>query len=227
MAFTKQDTTAAAIVGLLLLGGAGARKAFASTPGKTPAGGAGPKPPPTPEADGAALLKRANQANAHAWAVTFVDNPSHATSPLAAAALARWAGIESSGKATNRSRLDERGLMQAGPAAVTDGELTQAEFDQLIAPSTTKAQHAALAIKYVDALANKAMTYVPHPPSDPVELIWYAKLWHQRPVDVRDAGMTGDAIADARRLAVQWAADAKAMHRLRAANVVAWGTATP
>jgi len=223
VALSKQDTTAAAIVGLLLL--VGGKKALAAQPGKTaPAGAA---PPPTPEEDGARLMERANQKAANAWAVVFADVPGHPISPLSAAALSRWVGLESSGKATNRSRLDERGLMQAGPASVTDGELTQAEFDQLIAPGTTKAQHAALAIKYVDALTNKAMTYVAHPPADPVELIWYAKLWHQRPVDVRDAGMTGDAIADARRLAQQWAHDAKAMHRLRAANVVAWGTATP
>ena len=111
--------------------------------------------------------------------------------------------------------------------------------------------------------AQKAFTYVARPPVDPVEIIWYAKLWHQRPVDVRDAelvppgpdgkpqlapsgqpaGMTGDAMADARALVEQHtmrlanaralpnpaAADTeeKALHRLRAANVVAFGTGTP
>lgn len=219
MALSKQDTTAAAIVGLLLL--VGGKKAMAAA---RPGGKTSTAAPPSPEADAAKLLERANQPNAHAWAVIFTDVP---VSPLSAAALARWAGLESSGKATNRSRLDERGLMQAGPASVTDGELTQAEFDELISPATSKARHAQLAVKYVDALSNKAMTYVEHPPKDPVELIWYAKLWHQRPVDVRDAGLTGDAIADANMLALKWANDAKAMHRLRAANVVAWGTATP
>lgn len=180
--------------------------------------------------DGAALMKRANQPGATAWAVVFADLPGNVLSPLSAAALARWAGIESSGIPVgpkNPSRLDERGLMQAGPASVVENELTQAEFDALKNPKTTRATQAVLAVKYVDALTNKAMTYVARPPKDPIDLIWYAKMWHQRPVDVRDGGMTGDAHADARRLAQQWAADPKAMHRLRAANVIAWGTPTP
>jgi hypothetical protein len=222
VAFSKQDTAIGAVVLLLLLAG---RKALASTkPGAAPPP---PKPPLDPKADGAALMKRANQAAAAAWAVTFASVPDHPISPLSAAALARWAGIESSGKATNASRLNERGLLQAGPQTVEEGGLTAPEFDALIAPSTSKAQHAALAIKYADWLAKKAFTYVARPPVDPVEILWYAKLWHQRPVDVRDGGLTGDAIADARMLAQKWAADPKAMHRLRAANVVAWGTPTP
>lgn len=257
MPISKQDTAVAAILGLLALTG---KKASASTGPRKP--GAGWKPR-DPEKDAQALHKRANQKEAGAWAVTFADIPGHPLSPLTAAALARWAGIESSGKATTRSRLDERGLMQAGPASVTDGELTPDEFAQLINPQTTRAQHAALAVKYVDALANKAMTYVANPPKDPVDLLWYAKLWHQRPVDVRDAGivgpdaegkqvltatghpagMTGDALSDSHALAVKYvgtlqhalasgdlagaqAAD-NALHRLHAANMVAWGTATP
>jgi hypothetical protein len=224
VAFSKQDTAIAAVVALLLF--AGGRKVLAATkPGASAP--PPPKPPIDPKADGAALLKRANQAAAAAWAVTFASVPDHPISPLTAAALARWAGIESSGKATNASRLNERGLLQAGPQTVDEGGLTQSEFDALIAASTSRAQHAALAIKYADWLAQKAFTYVARPPVDPVEIIWYAKLWHQRPVDVRDSGLTGDAIADARMLALKWAADPKAMHRLRAANVVAWGTPTP
>jgi hypothetical protein len=255
VAFSKQDTAIAA--GVLLLVFAGRKALAASKPGASSP--PPPKPPIDPKADGAALLKRANQAAAAAWAVTFASVPDHPISPLTAAALlkranqaaaaawavtfasvpdhpispltaaalARWAGIESSGKATNASRLNERGLLQAGPQTVDEGGLTQSEFDALIAASTSRAQHAALAIKYADWLAKKAFTYVARPPVDPVEIIWYAKLWHQRPVDVRDNGLTGDAIADARMLALKWAADPKAMHRLRAANVVAWGTPTP
>jgi len=220
---SKQDTAIAAGVALLLI--AGGKKVLAAT--KPGASSPPPKPPLDPKADGEALMKRANQKAAAAWAVTFASVPDHPVSPLSAAALARWAGIESSGNATKPSRLNERGLMQAGPQTVAEGGLTQPEWDALISPSTSKLQHAALAIKYVDWLAQKAFTYVPKPPVDPVEIIWYAKLWHQRPVDVRDSGLTGDAIADARTLAQKWAADPKAMHRLRAANVVAWGTPTP
>ncbi len=248
MAFSKADTTAAGA--LLLLGLLGAKKASASTGPKQPAGG-GLGPPVDPDKDTAALLKRANQKDASAWAVVFADMPDHPVSPLTAAALARWAGIESSGIPVgpkNPSRLDERGLMQAGPAAVAEGELTQVEFDALKNKATPRGVQAALAVKYVDALANKAMTYVEHPPADPVFLLWYAKLWHQRPVDVRDAGLTakgmsGDAIADARALAVRYTTELanaralpnpaaastaeKALHRLRAANVVAFGTGAP
>lgn len=260
MPLSKADTAAAGV--LVLLGLMGAKKASASTGKKAPGG----LPPPVDaNKDIAALLKRANQKDAAAWSVVFADLPDHPVSPLTAAALSRWAGIESSGIPVgpkNPSRLDERGLMQAGPAAVAEGELTQAEFDALKDKKTTRGVQAALAVKYVDALANKAMTYVLHPPKDPIFLIWYSKLWHQRPVDVRDAGlvplvdgkpqlsptghpagMTGDAQADARALVERYSmelanaralpnpagADAaeKALHRLRAANVVAFGTGTP
>lgn len=227
MAISKSDAAIGAFVLLLLLGGRKVLAATTSKPGASPPPPPPPKPPVDPKKDGDALMKRANQAGAASWAVTFASVPDHPISPLAAAALARWAGIESSGKATNTSRLNERGLMQAGPTSVAEGELTPEEWAALTDQKTTKAQHAAIAIKYVDALAKKAFTYVARPPVDPVEIIWYAKLWHQRPVDVRDAGLTGDAIADAGMLAQKWAGDNKALHRLRAANVVAFGTPTP
>jgi hypothetical protein len=250
---SKRDTTIGAVLALLLL--IGGKKALAATaPKGAPKAGGAPPPPPDPKADGAALLKRADQSGAAAWTAVFSDLPGRVLSPLTARALSRWAGIESSGIPVgpkNPSRLDERGLMQAGPSAVTDGLLSAAEFAALKDPKTTRAQHAALSVKYVDALANKAMTYVAAPPADPVDLIWYAKLWHQRPVDVRDAGlrtdgkqgMTGDALGDARKLAEVWAVNAataraagdaegakrwdRALHRLRAANVIAWGAAAP
>lgn len=220
MAISKSDAAIGAGVVLLLLAG---KKALASTAPK-PAAGAPPRPP---DPTGAGLMKRANQAGASAWAKTFVSVPDQVISPLSAAALARWAGIESSGKPVNTSRLNERGLMQAGPQTVAEGGLTQADWEALNSAATPRAKHAQIAIKYVDWLAQRAMAHVARPPTDPIELIWYAKLYHQRPVDVRDGGMTGDAIADARRLAQLWAADSKAMHRLRAANVVAWGNPAP
>jgi hypothetical protein len=225
---TKEDTTGAAVLVLLLLAGGGA--AFAATrkpsgvviPGKptvTPSAA-----PPDPKADGAALMKRANQKAAAGWASLFADS---FASPLASAGLARWAGIESSGNPTAKSRLNERGLLQAGAQTVAEGGLTAEEFDALINPATSKQRHAAIAVKYADWLAQRASRHLAHPPADPVDLLWYAKLYHQRPVDVRDGQLSGVALDDARRLATAWANDAKAMHRLRAANVVAWGTATP
>ena len=225
MAVSKQDTAVAAGIALLLL--AGGKKVLASTGPKA----AAPPKPVDPKADGDALIKRANQKAALAWASIFADHP---VTPLVAGELARWAGIESSGNPLAKSRLNERGLMQAGAQTVDEGGLTQAEWDALIDPKTTKKQHADLAIKYVDWLASHAATHLLSDPADPVDRVWYAKLYHQRPVDVRDVVgpltkqlSTTNAHTIATVLANTWSADPKAMHRLRAANVVAWGTATP
>ena len=225
MPLTKRDAAVAVGVGLFVLAG---RKAMAGT-GKQTVKTAPPKL--DPNADGANLLKRANQKSATAWASIFADHP---VSPLVAQALARWAGIESSGNATAKSRLDERGLLQVGAQTVGEGGTSAAEWAALVSPSTTKKQHAAIAVKYADWLARQASTYVRPFTVDPVDMIWYAKLWHQRPVDVRDVvGPTATEVGTpaaqvvARALAIKWAGDPKAMHRLRAANVIAFGTPTP
>jgi hypothetical protein len=219
MAISKRDTAIAAAVALLLIGG---KKAFASTGGKALA---------DPKADGDALMKRANQKAALAWASVFLELP---VSLLTAAALARWAGIESSGNPLAKSRLNERGLMQAGAQSVAEGALTQAEWDALIDPKTAKADQAHLAAKYVDWLASRAAHFLASDPADPIDRIWYAKLYHQRPVDVRDVVgplthqlSTTNAHTIAGALAATWATSAAHMHRLRAANVIAWGTPEP
>lgn len=216
----NKDETLISALGLLLmvagkkLGGKGATVKTAP-------------PAVDPNTDGANLMKRANQKGAADWATTFVDLT---VSPLTARALARWAGIESSGKPVNPSRLDERGLMQAGPQSVSEGLLTPAEWTALNSPATTRKRHAEIAVKYVDGLARKAETHVPNMGADPVNRIWFAKLWHQWPVDVRDeVGPlakelgTADAPTLAAQLAARWAGDPKRAHRLRAANVVAFG----
>jgi hypothetical protein len=221
----KDETAIAVGLGLLALGGA---KALASKgPNKAP------PVPLDPGADGAALVKRANQQQAQGWVADFTSDLGHVISPETAKALARWAGIESSGNPTAKSRLDERGLLQAGPSSVSEGLLTQGEWAALVDPKTSRAAHAALAIKYADGLAKKALTYV-LPAADPIDLLWYAKLWHQRPVDVRDVVgplthqlSTSNARTIAQALASTWTTDPKAMHRLRAANVVAFGTPNP
>lgn len=219
MGMNKDETAISFGLALLMFAG---KKALASSGKPVPKVAI-----PDPATDGALLLKRANQATA--WASTFADLP---TSPLTAQALARWAGIESSGKPVNTSRLNERGLMQAGPQSVTEGLLTAAEWAALNSPSTARKEHARIAVKYVDGLANKAKTHVPGMGPDPVDRIWFAKLWHQWPVDVRnEVGPlakelgTSDALTLAHALAPKWAADPKRAHRLRAANVIAFGAA--
>lgn len=212
MALSKDDAIAIA-AGLLLIGG---KKALASSTGRRVLS--------SPEDDGAALVKRANQRRALDWAMVFVEG---GADPVSADAFARWAGIESSGNALESSRLGERGLMQAGPQTVEEGGLLPVEWAALINPKTTRAQQAGLAVKYVDWLWRQAQRHLTEPPSSIVDQIWYAKLYHQRPVDVRDGHMHGEAAPMARELAERWAADALAMHRLRAANVVAWGTPAP
>jgi hypothetical protein len=216
----NQSDITAAVVGFFLMLGGGKKKAGAATSKPN----AAPPVPLDPDADGVALMKRANQAKASAWATVFVDHP---VSPLVAAALARWAGIESSGNPMAVSRLGERGLMQAGPQTVEEGGLSPALWAAMVDPKTTRKVHADIAIAYVDWLAARAAKHLAHDPTDPVDRVWYAKLYHQRPVDVRDAHLSGVALDDARHLAEAWAGDAKAMHRLRAANVIAWGTPTP
>lgn len=224
MPISKNDTVIGVIVGLILLGG---RKAFAAVSQKTI------------DDDGAKLMARANQPTALAWVPVFMSAhvqakgaPVHITEALAQA-YARWAGIESSGNALANSRIDERGLMQVGP--LLGGPATQPPppaFEQsdwvaLTDPETSHERQADMAIHYVDWLYGRALKYIANPSSDPIDQVWYAKLYHQRPVDLRDGKMGGPAREMARTLAKRWAGDSKAMHRLRAANVVAFGVPNP
>jgi Transglycosylase SLT domain len=212
MPVSKQDTYVAVGLGLLLLGG---KRALAA---------ARPSAASSPEDDGAHLVARANQAAALAWVTLFVDA---GADPLLAAALARWAGIESSGNPYAVSRLGERGLFQAGPHTVEEGGLNAQEWGALTDRRTPREQLARLNAKYVIWLWHRAERYVEQPPTDPIDQVWYAKLYHQWPVDVRDGKLHGEALPMAHELATRWAGDAKRTHRLLAANVVAWGTPTP
>jgi hypothetical protein len=235
MAFLNNDDATIIAIILAMLG---AKKAAASSSGsvrtgtptirRTPGADAydddNLKPDADPVGDGLALMARAEQDAASNWAVLFMDHP---VSPLTAAALARWAGIESSGNARVVSSLGERGLLQAGPQTVEEGGMPQADWDRLINPSTSNKEHAGIAVRYLDWLWQRAARHVTNPPKDPIDQVWYAKLYHQWPVDVRDGELHGPAIEMARELATRWAADARRMHRLRAANVVAFGTPTP
>lgn len=175
--------------------------------------------------DGLKLVARADQASAKKWVPLFVQQD---VPPGAADALARWAGIESSGNPLIPSKLDERGLLQVGPAMFKDLKadkiFTDADWDKLISPATNSEEHARMAHQFANWLWKRAYRYIKNPPTDYISALWYAKLYHQRPVDVRDGGMHGPAALMARELADRWKSDAKKMHRLRAANVVAWGT---
>lgn len=177
-----------------------------------------------PVGDGLALMARAEQEAASKWAVLFMDHP---VSPLTAQALARWAGIESSGDRNVVSSLNERGLMQVGPQTVEEGGMTAADWNRLVDPSVSNKDVAGIAVRYVDWLWQRASRHLTDAPKDPIDQVWYAKLYHQWPVDVRDGGFHGPALEMARELATRWADDAKRMHRLRAANVVAFGDPTP
>ncbi len=93
--------------------------------------------------------------------------------------------------------------------------------------TTSSQEHARIALKVIGWCYVRATKYIKVPPIDPIEHIWYAKLYHQSPVEVRDAKLTGDALADAARLEKEWASDGKKLHHLHAANVVAWGSLQP
>jgi hypothetical protein len=173
--------------------------------------------------DGQRLVARATTKQAMAWAPLFVVQGSP---PMAADCLARWAGIESGGDPLARSSKGERGLFQCG-AVVAKMVYTQAEWDSLASPATTREEHARLALKLARWCWTRGFKYIKNPPSNPIDQVWYAKLYHQWPVDVKDGSMHGPAMLMARQLEGQWAGNPRQMHYLRAANVIAWAVPTP
>ncbi len=177
--------------------------------------------------DGAELVRRANQPRGLAWAKTFQQTGVDAPKALAEA-MARWAGIESSGDPLTMSSIGERGLMQVTrTTALKEHALTTEEWDDLQRPTTTTTEHAQIAYRLVNWLWDRAKRYLTNPPTDYVSAVWYAKMYHQRPVDVRDRHAHGPALLMARELAGRWKDDPAKMHRLRAADVVAWGVPNP
>ena len=176
------------------------------------------------------LLSRANQAHAHdPWMAIFTMDLSPPLSPDIAAAVCRWIGIESSGDPLAVSSQGERGLTQiTKTSALTEKALTQAEWDALSSVTTSDIDRARLAWKIVEWCWDRAKKYVAGGQArDAIDQLWYAKMYHQRPVEVRDGAMTGDAAADSRRLEAAWASDPKKIRHLHAANVVAWDSVLP
>lgn len=168
------------------------------------------------------LIARANQTQALSWEAMFGDATGN---PDVAAAEARWAGIESSGNPHATSELGEYGLMQFPRDAVGQKILTQAEWDALHDPNTRPETHAALNARYVAQLSTRAAKYVKDYPADPVDRVWYAKLWHAYPKDVKEGKLHGPARAMARELLAK--STGKKLHRVLAANIIAFGIPTP
>lgn len=210
------DAVTLAALALLLLGK------------KKPSGAAAAAAPSssTSATDGAKLLARANQKSALQWAGIFMDA---GATPPEASAMARWAGLESSGDPTPMPPGNGGGLMQVGKGFVDMGALTAGEYARLTNPSTPSKEQAVLAIKYVRWCADQSARLVGQLPANPVDRVWWAYWYQQRPVDVRDVLApvvqqlgTTDAATIADALAPVLAKDAAASHRLRAANVVAF-----
>lgn len=202
---------------LLLFG----RKQGGSSGGGSAKPAASDTSPPDPQwanTDGTKLHARANQAAALAWAPIFMDA---GATPMEAQAMARWVGLESSGN-THPTTGNGGGLMQVGKGFVDMGALTPSEYAKLQNPSTTSKEQAVLALKYVRWLWGRAKQYVAQPPSNPVDQVWYAYLYHMRPVDVRDSHLHGEAGPMAAALYPVWSISKQALHRLHAANVVAF-----
>lgn len=177
-------------------------------------------------ADGQKLLARAHQAAAAQWAGVFMD--AGATAPEAAA-LARWAGLESSGNPNPQPPGNGGGLMQVGKGFVDMGALTADQYARLTKSTTSAKENATLAIKYAHWLADQAARLVgAQLPNDPADRTWFAYYYHQRPVDVRDlvAPLAKQlSTTSARTLADvlgQTLTDPASLHRLRASNVVAF-----
>lgn len=175
--------------------------------------------------DGIRLKARAGQGTASSWAPIFA---SQGVPAALADAYARWAGIESSGNPRAVSSVGERGLFQCTKTtALKRHAYTQAEWDSMLSPATSNDTHAHLAMKLANWCWDQAKKHLTNAPTDYISAVWYAKLYHQRPADVKGAKLHGPALFQSRELKTRWANDPKRLHRLRAANVVAFGVPEP
>lgn len=169
--------------------------------------------------DALVLQKRA--ATGARWQRIF---ESLGVAPALAAGLARWVGIESGGNPRAVSRLGERGLLQALPTT-RKAFFSDEEWAELANPQTSDERHASLALKEFSWLATQAGKMVRDLPdiSDP-GILFFAKMYHQRPKDLQDVKLSGPAAAANASLALLWGAKApNSDHRRKAAAVVAWG----
>jgi hypothetical protein len=204
----KRDTLILAVVvaGLLLIGG--------------DAAAALPKRKENDVDDGQALVKRAG--TGYRWARVF---EAAGASAALAAGLSRWVGIESGGNPLAVSRLGERGLLQALPTT-RKSFFSDAEWAELGDAATTDERHAALALKELAWITDQAAkrTTSPLDRDDVGTVLFFSKMYHQRPKDLYDVKLPGDGRAANALLALAWGPKApNSDHRRKAAAVVAWG----
>lgn len=166
-----------------------------------------------------ALVRRANQPRAKAWANDFQNL---GVPPSMAQAYARWAGIESSGNPLAVSPIGERGLFQVTKTTAKN-TVTPAEWEAMTRPTTARAEHARMALAQAAKYWARAKTKIKNAPNDPASIVWYSKAWHARPADFKGGVMHGSASDMSRQLERQWANDPRAMRRLHASNVIAFG----
>lgn len=169
------------------------------------------------------LLSRATQHSAMAWAPYFQDV---GEIPAVADALSRWAGIESSGEPTI-STLGERGILQAGKQTVSEGGMSQADWDELGGNDILPNEQARIGAHYWRWLFTRAATHLGAPPTDPIDQVWFAYQYHQRPKDFTQWGQLPSvaALASAYLLGRGHTNnDDELLKRVTASNIVAWGT---
>jgi hypothetical protein len=170
------------------------------------------------------LVERATQSRAMAWSPYFIDV---GESPAVADALARWAGLESGGDAAAISRLNERGLLQVGPQTMSEGGISQADWDELGSKDTLPNEQARIAAYYWRWLLVRAITHLDSPPISPTDQVWFAYQYHQRPKDFTQWGKLPSDAASASAYLLGRAHtnnDNELAKRTTASNVVAWGT---
>ena len=167
------------------------------------------------------LVPRANQKLAKDWHPILVRAGAH---PDLALGLTRWIGIESSGRPLAVSKLGERGLLQISPATAKLA-LTDKEWAALANTHTTPEEHARIAIKQFAFHAKKALglDYVKRPP---VDALWWAKVHHAWPADLKRTALRPDAKLAATVAGQNITTDRERL-RLAASNVVAFGTPDP
>jgi len=175
------------------------------------------------DGDAMEFVRRANQKRARDWIPEFI---AAGASPALAAGLARWAGIESSGNPIAVSPIGERGLLQiTKTTALKEKALTPAEWDALISPNTTRAQHARLALKQFAYHVKRGRRWVANPPpeADVASWLYYAKAHHTRPGDMTADRFHGPGEPMHADLIFRHAGNRARLRRAYSAGAVAFG----
>jgi len=166
------------------------------------------------------LVRRSGQKRARGW---IPDLKRAGASHDLAVKVARWIGIESSGNPLALSRIGERGLLQATKSS-QKRIFTRGEREKLKSPATSRAEHARMALKQFAYHRKRAKRWVNNAPPEKSnkDWVWYAKMHHTRPRDLREGKVHGPALQMARDLWLRAAGDKKRRQRLAMANVAAF-----